>query len=83
MWYTHGDATVRLLTDVMPYLRLKKEQAQLALQVWEVRSALPRRRNGQAMWTEEAREQCLELKSAVAQLNRKGPRNNAASVEEP
>lgn len=74
MWYTHGDATVRLLSDAMPYLRIKKEHAKLAIQVWDIRSGLPRRENGQAKWTESARSQCQDLKEAVASLNRKGPR---------
>ena len=81
MWYVHGPDAVRFLTDILPYLRIKKRHAELAIRVGQIRDNLPKRKNGQAKWTEEAREECARIKMAVAALNKKGPR--AQIVEEP
>ena len=82
MFYVHGADCEKLLRDVIPYLKIKKHHAELALQVSEIRNALPRRTNGQSVWTEAAREKCREIKQAVKELNRKGPRATAGSAED-
>jgi hypothetical protein len=46
------------------------------------RNALPRRTNGQSVWTEAAREKCRKIKQEVKELNRKGPGATAGSVED-
>ena len=53
-----------------------------APQVSEIRKALPRRTNGQSVWTEAAREKCRKIKQEVKELNRKGPGATAGSVED-
>ena len=72
----------KLLRDVIPYLKIKKHHAELAIQVSEIRKALPRRTNGQSVWTEAAREKCRKIKQEVKELNRKGPGATAGSVED-
>lgn len=78
MWYVHGPDAKRFLSEILPYLRIKKDHAIVALRVAAIRDALPKRRNGQASWTEEAREQCRAMKEEVRILNMKGPRPASA-----
>lgn len=80
MWYVHGPDAVRFLSDILPYLKIKKAHAELAIQVGTIRDELPKRRNGQAKWTEEARERCAKIKMEVAVLNQKGPRAQNAEA---
>ena len=72
-WYTWGVSAVQMLEYLLPYLRLKRDQAEVALEVERIRDALSRRANGNAIWTPEAREACEALKQRMHQLNRKGP----------
>lgn len=79
-WHLTGEPAVRLLVSVRPWLRLKGRQADLALEVESIRSALAKRPNGQCLWTPEARAQCEALKQEMHALNAKGPRVPALSV---
>lgn len=72
-WYTWGDSATEMLRYVAPFLRLKGQQAAVAMAVEAVRAELPRRRNGNAKWTPEARARCEELKQQMHLLNAKGP----------
>lgn len=80
-WYVWGDVATSLLRHVLPYLRLKRQQAEIGLAVEATRDALPRRRNGDARWDEESREACEALKQRMHRLNQKGPRAPARSAE--
>ena len=80
-WYVWGDSASELLRYILPYLKLKRRQAEIGLAVEAVRNALPRRQNGNALWDSAAREECEGLKQKMHQLNKKGPR--AQNVEPP
>lgn len=82
MWHIHGEDCRVLLEKALPYLRIKKDHALIALRVASIRNSLPKRVNGNAKWTEEARMECRLLNAQVKELNRKGPPvTNAKSVE--
>ena len=76
-WTVAGDAATTLLTDTMPFLILKHEQARIALRVAQIRKELPPRwpnkPDGQRSWTVEARQRCATLKRRMHELNAKGP----------
>lgn len=72
-WTLTGPKAISLLRRVSPYLRLKTEQARLALAVDELRQSLPKHRNGTAAWTPEARQQARVIRELIQNLNRKGP----------
>jgi len=74
VWTLTGVDAATLLNEVRPYLRMKSEQARLALEVEHVRASLPRRPNGSGSWTVEAREACSAIKDQLHLLNAKGTR---------
>lgn len=80
-WHLIGDPAVRLLTAVRPYLRLKGAQADAAMEVEAIRASLARRPNGQFAWTEDARQACASVKVRMHEMNAKGPRASAPTVE--
>lgn len=80
-WHLTGEKAVALLLSIRPYLRLKGAQADAALEVERIRSALTLRPNGQKAWTPEAREACEQIKQRMHALNSKGPRASAPSAE--
>ena len=79
-WYVWGDKAVALIEYVLPYLRLKRRQAEVGLAVESVRDALPKRRNGNANWDVASRAECEALKQEMHRLNQKGPRAHAQIV---
>ena len=81
-WSIQGEPAGRLLEAVAPYLRLKAEQARLALAVETVRRELPRRPNGSGSWTSTGRARCEEIKQQMHALNRKGPGTGYATTAE-
>lgn len=74
VWSVQGEPARELLMAIEPHLLLKKRQAQLALEVEQIRSRLPRRPNGSGAWTPEARMACERIKERLHTLNAKGPR---------
>ena len=80
-WHLTGESAANLLRAVQPYLRLKAEQAKLALMVEEIRLALPLRWANQRTWNDEARAACEAIKNRLHTLNKKGPRVPAKSAE--
>lgn len=81
VWHMTGSKAVGVLTAVRPFLRLKGEQADLALEVERLRSLQGQRANGQFLWTEETRRACEAIKQQMHVLNSKGPRASALTVE--
>lgn len=80
-WHLTGWKAASLLIAIRPYLRLKAGQADAALEVAAIREALPKRRNGQANWSPEARASCEAIKQQMHLMNAKGPRVPALTVE--
>jgi hypothetical protein len=73
-WAISGEAAASMLQRLLPALRLKRPQAELALQMWALREQLPLRgRNGRRRWTDEALRSVGEMKMQMQSLNRKGP----------
>lgn len=79
-WHLTAEPAANLLMEIKPYLRLKHEQADIALEVWHVKQSLEKRKNGHRSWTEQARSRCRELVSRMHDLNRKGPQPDAESA---
>ena len=79
-WHLTSESAEALIRAVRPYLRLKVKQADLALEVQEHWRSLPRRANGQAIWSDEARATGLALKERMHVLNAKGPRAPVTSA---
>lgn len=83
-WYLSGPKAKAILLEIRPFLRLKREQADIAIRMEEVRESLPPRWPGkpesQGLWTVEARDKCEQMKLRIHQLNAKGP-GSAASAE--
>lgn len=80
-WHMTGPTAERFLLAVRPYLRLKRAQADLAIEVQELWRSLPTRRNGTAIWSDQAREQGEVLRQRMRLLNAKGPRASAPDAE--
>jgi len=82
-WHMTGHPAAKLLTAIQPYLRLKNDQAAAALELYRVVMDLPRNPSGtQAIWTEEARTQCEEIRARLKVMNKKGPRVSAQIAED-
>ncbi|MDO5535856.1 MAG: hypothetical protein Q4F65_14560 [Propionibacteriaceae bacterium] len=81
VWSVQGAPARVLLESLTPHLRLKKEQATLALEVEDIRSRLARMANGSGRWTPEARVACEAIKMRLHSLNAKGPRESVTTVE--
>lgn len=72
MWDLAGTAAEPFLRAVLPHLRMKAEQARLALTVQAIRTSLLNGRT-KAYWTKEAAEKAALLKARCQELNRRGP----------
>ena len=80
-WHLTGDPAGVLLRAIQPHLRLKAEQARLALELEAIRQALPLRWGNQRLWNEDARTACRAVRHRLHTLNKKGPRASVPSVE--
>jgi len=67
------------LLAIQPHVILKASQVSLALGLQRMIDGLPRRPNGSAMWTEEAKKHGRAIRQQMQELNRKGP---AVELEE-
>lgn len=68
-----GARAADMLTRILPYLRLKAEQARLTLTVWEIRNELPPMADGRRYWTDEAAARAERIRLRMHELNAKGP----------
>ena len=82
-WHMTGTPAAEFIRAVLPYLRVKREQARLALALQEVWEGLAPRftHPGYRSWTDEAREESRRICAAMKVANAKGPRARAASTE--
>lgn len=78
-WGVFGKSAAELLRRILPYMMLKRDQAQMAIRLQDIIDGLSRRPNGSAEWTTEARGRGKAIRRAIQQLNRKGP---APSMED-
>ncbi|MFT9774211.1 hypothetical protein ACMZ29_16340 [Brevibacterium casei] len=72
-WVVTGERAAEIIREVKPWLFVKAEAAEIALQLQlmlEVADKLP---NGRREWTAEMRERAEELRSRIQQANRRGP----------
>lgn len=72
-WSVSGSAAAKMLSRIAPYLRMKGEQAEVALRVEQIASALVPAGKVRRAWTDEARQRCETLKMRMHELNAKGP----------
>jgi len=72
-WIAWGEDCENALRELLPYLALKKEQARLALTVFEIRRSLIRPGRRRPSWTDEAKARCETIRLRIQELNRKGP----------
>jgi len=71
-WSVWGSEALAFLERVLPYLRLKVEQARLAIRVEEIRREAARP-SGRASWSDEMVARAERLRLRIRELNRKGP----------
>lgn len=67
-WYVGGAAAANAIRALLPYLVLKKTQAELVLQLWSMLDEQRRLRNGQTLTAAQEAER-LRLADAVRALN--------------
>lgn len=74
-WSLHGLEAEAFLRRILPWLRLKREIAEVALKVADVREELEPFAPGSTRkrWTPEASERCSMIHREVKRLNRRGP----------
>jgi len=72
-WHMSGVSAASFLPMVIPFLRLKREQALLALELTRMTAEASRHKNGDAIWTEEMRGAARLMKERMHVLNRLGP----------
>jgi hypothetical protein len=76
-WAVFGPAAASFLERIRPFLVLKAEQADLAVGLQRMVDSMPRRPNGSAAWSAEARTKAKAIRALVMDLNRKGPTDAA------
>ena len=76
-WKLHGQEATAFLREVIDHLVLKRQQAELAIRVQEIRDGLPQTADGRGWWTPEATEECARIQQQMMKLNRKGPSSPA------
>jgi hypothetical protein len=82
-WVLCGSEAASFLTRILPYLRLKEEQARVGLKVEEIRLSLPKPAGTRARWIPEASQRCAVLKRRMHELNAKGPSTLSPGSESP
>lgn len=71
-WTPFGTAAESFLRRIEPLLRLKGEQARLAIRAEEIRREMPRRGLG-VVWTQDARDRIERIRTRLKELNHRGP----------
>ncbi len=80
-WAISGAEAASMLRRLLPALLLKRPQAELALEMWDLREKLPMLgRDGRRRWTDEALASVAQMKTTMQELNRKGPAQPAAGT---
>lgn len=72
-WRLTGQGASRVIETVRPWLMVKAEPADLALEFQSMVDAAPRLPNGRATWTDEMRERARVLVARIQEANRRGP----------
>lgn len=72
-WSIHGPSAAVFLRRIKPHLRLKEEQARLAILVEEIRLTQPKSEGGRSRWRLEDSERCRTIYIRMKELNQKGP----------
>lgn len=74
MWTLQGPELVTCLNQIIPFLRIKTEQAHTLLELEALRASLPHWGPGERpKWTDKSLAQAALLKEQMHLLNRKGP----------
>jgi hypothetical protein len=68
-----GEDAIRFISEIHPYLMLKRSQAQLILEYKELTMSLSLKDPIHRQWTQEAKETALKMKERMHSLNAKGP----------
>ncbi len=72
-WGVYGQKGSAFLRVIGPLLKLKQQNAKVALQLQAMIDRLPKRRNGNGKWSQEASKQGLKAWECMKELNQKGP----------
>lgn len=70
-----GEKSANLIRDILPFLKIKKAQAILAMKLNEVSMARPAHGKVQR-WNKQALEAAKSLREQIATLNKKGPKTS-------
>lgn len=76
---SNGDAA-RVINSVLNHLRLKREQALVALQLWDLIEEAPKKSNGRTEWSDSMKASAEVLKRRIGELNARGVNGSEAQV---
>lgn len=76
---SNGDAA-RVINSVLNHLRLKREQALVALQLWDLIEEAPKKSNGRTEWSNSMKASAEVLKRRIGELNARGVNGSEAQV---
>lgn len=72
-WRLTGQTASRVIRQIRPWLAVKAEPADIALEFQSMVDASPRLPNGRASWTKEMRRRASVLRARIQEANRRGP----------
>ncbi|GIV03683.1 MAG: hypothetical protein KatS3mg015_2513 [Fimbriimonadales bacterium] len=72
-WRLSGAPCAEFLLIALPYLRLKRQQAEALLELQALKASTMKRPGGRTRWTPKTREQAEALRERVKALNKRGP----------
>lgn len=75
-WAVTGRRASDVLTGVFPDLIVKRDVANIALQLQKMIDSAERRPNGNAIWTQEMRDSAVVYADRIKEMNRRGPDPN-------
>lgn len=72
-WIRTGEDASRIISTVRPWLLVKAEVADIALEFQQLHGALEKSPRRGRIWTEEAKERAAMLRKRIKEANRRGP----------
>ena len=75
-WAVTGRRASDVLTEVFPDLIVKRDVANIALQLQKMIDSAERRPNGNAIWTQEMKDSAVVYADRIKEKNRRGPDPN-------
>ena len=78
-WRISGDVARNFVKQIRPFLMLKQKQADLILELHDLKESQKFQKNGTRAWTQEAKDAAAQIKERMHILNQKGPTAQGAA----